>query len=100
MPRCSFCKKNYEFPRGQTIILNDGTILHFCSSKCRKSWKMGRKPHKMRWIKKTKHTRAEEIAEAKQEVKEKQEAKEEKIEEKPEKKTEKKKEEKPAEKKS
>lgn len=66
MPKCSFCQKNYEFPRGLTLVLNDGTILQFCSGKCRKNWQMGRKAKKMKWIKKIKKTRAGEIEEVRE----------------------------------
>ncbi len=52
MPKCSFCKEQYENPKGLTLVLNDGTILYFCSSKCRKNWKLGRKSKKLNWIKK------------------------------------------------
>lgn len=84
MPKCSFCGENYEFPRGLTLALNDGVVLHFCSSKCRKNWKLGRKSKKTEWVRKLKHTREELV----EEIKEKAEEKEEK-----EKKTEQKKEE-------
>jgi len=35
--KCSFC--GHEFPPGSGVmyVKNDGTILWFCSSKCRKS---------------------------------------------------------------
>jgi large subunit ribosomal protein L24e len=53
MPRCSFCKQNYEFPRGLTLILNDGNILYFCSSKCRKNQLfMKRDNKKVNWVRK------------------------------------------------
>ncbi len=53
MPKCVYCGKDYEFPRGTTIVMNDGTINCLCSSKCRKNMKMKRR--KVRWIsKKTK----------------------------------------------
>ncbi len=52
MPKCSYCGKNYEFPRGLTFIRADGTINHFCSGKCRKNKFM--KKRKTRWISKTK----------------------------------------------
>jgi len=65
MPKCSFCKRVYEFPRGLTFVLNDGTVLYFCSSKCRKSWKMGRTSKKLKWIIKMKKTKAEILEEIK-----------------------------------
>ena len=53
MPRCSFCKQNYKFPRGLTLVLNDGNILYFCSSKCRKNLlQLKRDNKKVNWIRK------------------------------------------------
>jgi large subunit ribosomal protein L24e len=53
MPRCSFCKRNYEFPRGLTLVLNDGNILYFCKSKCRKNMlHLKRDSKKVNWIRK------------------------------------------------
>ena len=54
MPRCSFCKQNYEFPRGLTLVLNDGSINYFCSSKCRKNHQMKRDPKKINWTRRVK----------------------------------------------
>ena len=54
MPRCTFCKHTYEFPRGLTLVMNDGTIIYFCSSKCRKNFNMKRDNKKVLWIKKDK----------------------------------------------
>jgi len=54
MPRCSFCKKNYEFPRGLTLFTNDGRSVYFCSSKCRKNLDLKRDPKKTNWVKKEK----------------------------------------------
>jgi large subunit ribosomal protein L24e len=50
MPQCSYCKKQYHNPRGLTFVLANGDILYFCSSKCRKNHKMGRKSDKVNWI--------------------------------------------------
>jgi len=51
MPRCTFCKQNYEFPRGLTIILNDGGLLHLCSSKCKKNMlNLERDNKKVKWV--------------------------------------------------
>ncbi|MDH5461888.1 MAG: 50S ribosomal protein L24e [Candidatus Bathyarchaeota archaeon] len=55
MPRprqCSFC--GHAFPSGAGImyVRNDGTILWFCSSKCRKSSvNLKRDSRKIRWTK-------------------------------------------------
>ena len=52
MPKCSYCGKNYEFPKGLTVVMKDGTVRYFCSSKCRKNFEMKRR--KVRWISKKK----------------------------------------------
>lgn len=54
MPKCSFCKEQYEVPRGLTFVLPNGDILYFCSSKCQKNHKMGRKGDKQSWVRKKK----------------------------------------------
>lgn len=55
MPRsrpCSFCGHEFQQGAGQMYVRNDGAILWFCSSKCRKnSLKLGRDPRKLRWTK-------------------------------------------------
>jgi len=50
MPRCSFCKGEYEFPRGTTVVQKDGTIRYYCSSKCRKNSEMRRDNKKVKWV--------------------------------------------------
>ncbi len=53
--KCSFCGKNIRPGYGVTYIKTDGTILHFCSSKCRKNMlKLKRSPKKVKWVKKLK----------------------------------------------
>jgi large subunit ribosomal protein L24e len=62
MPRCSFCKQNYEFPRGLSLILNDGNILYFCSSKCKKNQlKLKRDNKKVNWIRKAEASETEAV---------------------------------------
>ena len=110
MPKCTVCKKNYEFPDGLTFVHADGRVLHFCSSKCRKNHEMGRK--KLKWVTKQKgidkieveEEKRTEKSEEKAEAKKPEEAKEKPVEKKEEKKAEakpkeEKKEEKQAEKK-
>ncbi len=53
MPKCSFCKDNYEFPRGTTVVQRDGTAKFYCSSKCKKNSEMGRDNRKVQWVKKS-----------------------------------------------
>ncbi len=52
MPKCVYCGKVYEFPKGLTLVSKDGTVKYLCSSKCRKNMKMKRR--KVRWIHKQK----------------------------------------------
>ncbi len=66
MPKCSFCQASYEFPRGLTYVLIEGSVMHFCSSKCRKNFEMGRKNKKVKWVRKMKHAEEELIAEIKE----------------------------------
>jgi large subunit ribosomal protein L24e len=54
MPTCSFCKAQYEFPRGTTVVQKDGTPRYFCASKCRKNSEMGRDNKKVKWVRKQK----------------------------------------------
>jgi len=58
MPKCSYCGKQYEPPRGLTLVMNDGTLKHLCSSKCRKNMLMRRR--KTRWISKKGKTQGHE----------------------------------------
>ena len=50
MPKCVYCGKEYEIPRGLTLVGKDGSINYLCSSKCRKNRAMKRR--KVRWISK------------------------------------------------
>ena len=72
---CSFCKNNYEYPGGTTVVQKDGTARYFCSSKCRKNSEMGRLNKKVKWIRKSEvlkdeKARKEASYKAKQEAKE------------------------------
>ncbi len=52
MPRersCSFCGRRVEPGSGLAYVLRDGTILHFCSGKCYKNFRLGRDPKKTPW---------------------------------------------------
>jgi len=53
MPVCSFCKKQYEFPRGTTVVQKDASVRYYCSSKCRKNMEMGRQNKKVGWVRKS-----------------------------------------------
>jgi large subunit ribosomal protein L24e len=48
--KCSFCGHDFPPGTGMMFIKNDGSILWFCSSKCRKSSLfMGRDARKLKW---------------------------------------------------
>jgi len=58
MPKCTYCNKNYESPRGITVVNSaTGHISYFCSSKCRKNAEMKRK--KKKWSGRKKHVNEE-----------------------------------------
>ena len=52
MPKCVYCGKDYDSHKGLTLVKNDGSVNHLCSSKCRKNMLMKRR--KIRWISKSK----------------------------------------------
>lgn len=48
--KCSFCGKEIEKGTGSRYVKNDGTILYFCTSKCRKNkLKLKRNPAHLKW---------------------------------------------------
>lgn len=50
--QCSFCGKEIPPATGIMYVRNDGSILWFCSNKCRKSMlKLRRDPKKLKWTK-------------------------------------------------
>lgn len=56
---CSFCKQNYENPRGMTVIQKDATARYYCSGKCRKNAEMGRDNKKVNWVRKAQNVKDE-----------------------------------------
>ena len=50
MPVCSFCRNDYDFPRGTTVVGKEGNVRYYCSSKCRKNFEMGRKNKNVKWV--------------------------------------------------
>ncbi|MFQ5997749.1 MAG: 50S ribosomal protein L24e [Candidatus Bathyarchaeia archaeon] len=47
---CSFCGNEFPAGHGMLFIRNDGTMLWFCSNKCRKSsLKFHRDSRKLKW---------------------------------------------------
>lgn len=61
MPKCVYCGKLYDIPRGLTLVMNDGRIQYLCSSKCRKNMLMKRR--KVRWVKKSDQNKIDRAAE-------------------------------------
>ena len=73
MPKCVYCGKTYEFPRGLSLVMKDGTVKYLCSSKCKKNMFMKRR--KVEWIRKSKRSKEELKEEIKEEVEEETEGK-------------------------
>jgi ribosomal protein L24E len=46
----------YDVPHGMTVVLVNGDLMYFCSSKCRKNKVLGRKKEKQKWVMKSKTT--------------------------------------------
>ncbi len=50
---CSFCDRPVPKGSGTMLVRNDGTILWFCSAKCKKNMlELRRDPRKLKWTKK------------------------------------------------
>ncbi|MEM2901581.1 MAG: 50S ribosomal protein L24e [Candidatus Bathyarchaeia archaeon] len=48
--KCSFCGRVFPQGTGMMYVKNDGALLYFCSSKCRKSvLRLGRDSRKLKW---------------------------------------------------
>jgi len=48
---CSFCNKEIKKGAGIIYVKRDGSVFHFCSSKCRKNkLKLKRNPRKLKWV--------------------------------------------------
>jgi len=51
--RCSFCGGEISAGTGTAYVRNDGSMLWFCSSKCRKNMlHLKRDPRKLKWTEK------------------------------------------------
>ena len=61
MPVCSFCKADYNFPKGVTVVQISGVVRYYCCSKCRKNSEMGRDNRKVKWVRKVKGEKKAEI---------------------------------------
>ena len=75
MAKCTFCRATLEPGTGKMFVLKDGTIYHFCSSKCqRNQLHLGRTGRLEKWTKgyHTEHKELKEKSAQKSAVKEEQ----------------------------
>lgn len=55
MAKCSFCSRVLEPGTGLMFVKKEGTVWHFCSSKCRKNMiNLGRIPARVKWARQKK----------------------------------------------
>jgi large subunit ribosomal protein L24e len=47
--KCSFCQYDIPIGRGFMYVKKDGTILNFCTRKCKNALFRGSNPRKTRW---------------------------------------------------
>jgi large subunit ribosomal protein L24e len=55
--KCSFCGGRIEPGTGLMLVKRDGSILYFCSSKCERNTRLGRKPHRVKWTERARRAR-------------------------------------------
>ncbi|HLC55024.1 MAG TPA: 50S ribosomal protein L24e [Candidatus Nanoarchaeia archaeon] len=51
MAKCSFCGNEIERGTGIMLVQDDGRVFNYCSSKCEKNTKLGRKAIHTKWSK-------------------------------------------------
>ena len=56
--KCSFCGGRVVPGSGLMVVGRDGTIFFFCSSKCERNMKLGRKPHRVKWTERARREKA------------------------------------------
>ncbi|MFB6302088.1 MAG: 50S ribosomal protein L24e [Haloferacaceae archaeon] len=47
--RCDYCESNIEPGTGTMFVRVDGTVIHYCSSKCEKNADLGREARDLEW---------------------------------------------------
>jgi large subunit ribosomal protein L24e len=62
--KCVFCGKPQQPGIGTILAYNDGRVVYFCSSKCRRNYKLRRDPKRIKWARQ-KGIQEKEIAHAK-----------------------------------
>ncbi len=55
--KCSFCGGRIEPGTGVMFVKKDGTVLFYCSSKCERNMRLGRKPHRVKWTERSRKLR-------------------------------------------
>ncbi len=58
MPNCYFCGGELSKGSGVMYVKRDGTLFYFCSSKCRKNFRLGREGRRVKWTKSAKAFKA------------------------------------------
>lgn len=67
MAKCIFCGKEQADYLGTFLIKNDGTMVYYCSNKCRKNHlTLGRDKRKLKWTAAFRETREKRILKAAQ----------------------------------
>lgn len=49
MVKCSYCQCEITPGAGKMLVMKDGKIFYFCSTKCEKNRNMGRNPKNLKW---------------------------------------------------
>ncbi len=55
--KCSFCGGRINPGTGLMFVKRDGSILFFCSSKCERNYRLGRKARRVRWTERSRKER-------------------------------------------
>ena len=53
---CDYCGADIEPGTGTMFVHNDGSTVHFCSSKCEKNADLGREPRDVEWTEEEQET--------------------------------------------
>jgi large subunit ribosomal protein L24e len=67
--KCVFCSKQQQPGQGIIFVYSDGRVIYFCSSKCRRNFRMKRDPKKIKWAKQIEKKERTDAFEKKREVK-------------------------------
>ncbi|MCD6248419.1 MAG: 50S ribosomal protein L24e [Hadesarchaea archaeon] len=55
--KCSFCGGSIDPGSGLMFVKRDGSISFFCSSKCERNFRLGRKPRRVKWTERSRRMR-------------------------------------------